>query len=308
MGWLIQVGDEVRLAAVQGGPRPGTLQRRDDSHTARRRPRSFDAARAAGADATIAFVGRDRWADGGVSLSHSLWAALVNGYVDLGTFVGITPYVGSGLGIARARDSIELGALTASRTQNRFAYALNAGAAYRMTDNVSLDVGYQFLHSPNMRYWDLDTGEDRSGVAHFYHSAITPVFVKSGQSRVLPLPPEFVVPQDGSEKQDCERGAAKRWLAQQHEHFSDHSVTYLGDDLQTRSIVCYMESVGNARSFLSAAREVALALIFGGALGNLVDRITTGLVVVAGDITTTAYVEIPKIAREHSSMVPARKL
>ncbi len=35
-------------------------------------------------------------------------------------------------------------------------------------------------------------------------------------------------------------------------------IYYLGDDPQTTSIVIYMESVGNARSFLSAAREVAL--------------------------------------------------
>ncbi len=35
-------------------------------------------------------------------------------------------------------------------------------------------------------------------------------------------------------------------------------ITWLGDDPKTRSIVIYMESVGNARSFLSAAREVAL--------------------------------------------------
>jgi acetyltransferase len=33
---------------------------------------------------------------------------------------------------------------------------------------------------------------------------------------------------------------------------------YLGDDPQTKSIVAYMESVGDARSFMSAAREVAL--------------------------------------------------
>ena len=35
-------------------------------------------------------------------------------------------------------------------------------------------------------------------------------------------------------------------------------IYYLGDDSRTKSIVIYMESVGNARSFLSAAREVAL--------------------------------------------------
>jgi acetyltransferase len=35
-------------------------------------------------------------------------------------------------------------------------------------------------------------------------------------------------------------------------------IYYLGNDPKTRSIVIYMESIGNARSFLSAAREVAL--------------------------------------------------
>ncbi len=36
-------------------------------------------------------------------------------------------------------------------------------------------------------------------------------------------------------------------------------IDHFGDDPHTRSIVCYMESVGDARRFLSAAREVALA-------------------------------------------------
>ncbi|MFN8444582.1 MAG: bifunctional acetate--CoA ligase family protein/GNAT family N-acetyltransferase [Caldilineaceae bacterium] len=35
-------------------------------------------------------------------------------------------------------------------------------------------------------------------------------------------------------------------------------IYYLGDDPRTNSIVIYMESIGNARNFLSAAREVAL--------------------------------------------------
>jgi len=35
-------------------------------------------------------------------------------------------------------------------------------------------------------------------------------------------------------------------------------IYYLGDDPKTKSIVIYMETIGNARSFLSAAREVAL--------------------------------------------------
>nr|WP_202797443.1 bifunctional acetate--CoA ligase family protein/GNAT family N-acetyltransferase [Chthoniobacter flavus] len=36
-------------------------------------------------------------------------------------------------------------------------------------------------------------------------------------------------------------------------------IEFFGDDPQTKSIVCYMESVGDARTFLSAAREVAFS-------------------------------------------------
>src|SRR5947207_14233966 len=35
-------------------------------------------------------------------------------------------------------------------------------------------------------------------------------------------------------------------------------IYYLGNDPRTKSIVIYMETIGDARAFLSAAREVAL--------------------------------------------------
>jgi len=107
------------------------------------------------------------------------------------------------------------------------------------TYSVALD-GVSFFSSEKISCPKCLKREDRSGVEHFYHSAITPVFVKPGQSQVLPLPPEFIVPQDGSEKQDCERVAAKRWLAQHHGHFSDHSVTFLGDDLYANQPLCQL--------------------------------------------------------------------
>jgi len=104
---------------------------------------------------------------------------------------------------------------------------------------IALD-GVSFFSSEKISCSKCLKREDRSGVTHFYHSAITPVFVKPGQSQVLPLPPEFIVPQDGSQKQDCERAAAKRWLAQHQQHFSNHSVTYLGDDLYANHPLCQL--------------------------------------------------------------------
>lgn len=47
----------------------------------------------------------------------------------------------------------------------------------------------------------------------YYHTALLPVLVKPGLDKGIPLAPEYVRPQAGAEKQDCELNAAKRWLA-----------------------------------------------------------------------------------------------
>lgn len=104
---------------------------------------------------------------------------------------------------------------------------------------IAMD-GVNFFSSENLSCPKCLKRQDRNGTEHFYHSAITPVFVKPGQAQVLPLPPEFIVPQDGSEKQDCERVAAKRWLLQHRQHFEDYSVTYLGDDLYANQPLCQL--------------------------------------------------------------------
>src|ERR1700693_3180641 len=52
-----------------------------------------------------------------------------------------------------------------------------------------------------------------------------------GHKQVLPLPPEFIAPQDGAEKQDCERNAAKRWLARHRAGLVHPLPGSLGDDL-----------------------------------------------------------------------------
>ena len=104
---------------------------------------------------------------------------------------------------------------------------------------VVLD-GVTFFSSDKVSCSKCQTRRDSQGTEHFYHSAITPVFAKPGQTQVLPLPPEFITPQDGQEKQDCERAAAKRWLAQHHTHFPDDSITYLGDDLYANQPLCQL--------------------------------------------------------------------
>lgn len=71
-----------------------------------------------------------------------------------------------------------------------------------------------------------------------YHSAITPVIVSPGHSQVVPLRPEFITPQDGQEKQDCEINAAKRWLAAHAGRYATGNDTLLGDDLYAHQPFC----------------------------------------------------------------------
>jgi hypothetical protein len=67
---------------------------------------------------------------------------------------------------------------------------------------------------------------------------IAPVLVKPGHEQVISLEPEFIWPQDGSEKQDCEQNALKRWIERNARRFAPFSLTLLADDLHSRQPTC----------------------------------------------------------------------
>lgn len=78
----------------------------------------------------------------------------------------------------------------------------------------------------------------KNGKVLHRHTAVTPVIVAPGETKVVPLPPEFVQPQDGSDKQDCEVNAGKRWLARWANTYAPWGVTLLGDDLYCHQPFC----------------------------------------------------------------------
>ena len=75
------------------------------------------------------------------------------------------------------------------------------------------------------------TKHEKSGRVRYSHSVVPPVLVSPERSEVISLEPEFVLPQDGDEKGDCERKAAKRWLSSRAQHYPLDKVIVLGDDL-----------------------------------------------------------------------------
>jgi hypothetical protein len=113
-------------------------------------------------------------------------------------------------------------------------------AHFRVLDDqllVALDGTNYFsskaIHCPNCLTRQLTNGQTL-----YYHAAITPAIVCPGQAQVIALPPEYIMPQDGHAKQDCERAGGKRWLATHAAQVAPYGVTFLGDDLYSNQPFC----------------------------------------------------------------------
>ena len=93
------------------------------------------------------------------------------------------------------------------------------------------------------------------------HSAITPVIVCPGRSEVIALPPEFITPQDGHDKPDCERVAGKRWIDKHAKHVAPYGVTLLGDDLYSNQPLCKL-ALQNGFNFLFVCKPDSHATLY----------------------------------------------
>ena len=102
---------------------------------------------------------------------------------------------------------------------------------------VAMD-GVEYFSSYTIACPHCSTQTAKDGTVRYFHAAVTPVIVSPGCSTVLPLAPEFIVPQDGQDKQDCEIVAAKRWLTTHAETYRAQRITILGDDLYCHEPFC----------------------------------------------------------------------
>ncbi len=102
---------------------------------------------------------------------------------------------------------------------------------------VALD-GTNYFASQTIHCQNCLTRQLSNGHTLYYHPAITPVIVCPGRSAVIALPPEYIMPQDGQAKQDCEQEAGKRWISKYAKAVAPHQVTLLGDDLYSKQPFC----------------------------------------------------------------------
>jgi len=95
---------------------------------------------------------------------------------------------------------------------------------------IALD-GTEYFCSQKLGCPQCLTRRRGNGKVESYHAMLAATLVAPGHAMALPLMPEFVAPQDGTEKQDCERNAARRWLAAHGDRVKALRPVYLGDDL-----------------------------------------------------------------------------
>ena len=96
--------------------------------------------------------------------SYSALLLLANAYAEFGTWHGITPYVGAGIGGAYVKwDTLRntAGGITTPHDGSanwRFAWALMAGASYCLTNDLKLDVGYRYANISGGRMFEYASG------------------------------------------------------------------------------------------------------------------------------------------------------
>lgn len=104
---------------------------------------------------------------------------------------------------------------------------------------IAMD-GTEYFRSNKLHCPHCSSRKLKNGTTEYFHAVVTPVIVCPQMPQVLPLVPEFVQPQDGHDKQDCENAAAKRWLLQHGQDYQNQTVTVLGDDLYCHQPLCQL--------------------------------------------------------------------
>ncbi|MEJ0013670.1 MAG: outer membrane protein [Bauldia sp.] len=111
----------------------------------------------------------------------SEWTFLANGYWDIGTWKGFTPFVGAGLGVSYNTisgftdvNTPLLGvAYGATASEWNFAWALHAGLSYKVNDRLTIEAAYRYLDLGNAHTGDLVTFEGDNDVPNnpmeFHH-------------------------------------------------------------------------------------------------------------------------------------------
>jgi len=133
------------------------------------------------------------------------WVGLANMYIDLGTYMCITPYIGGGIGFA----SVSVLGLkdvnvpnnsvfyAADHTETNFAWAVYGGLAYDVNPSVTLDLAYRYTDLGDARSGRVTAFDNSSSYAGLdinditSHDLMLGVRWKLGHEPAVPMPVAF---------------------------------------------------------------------------------------------------------------------
>jgi opacity protein-like surface antigen len=100
--------------------------------------------------------------------NHSALVVMANAYIDLGTWMCLTPFIGAGAGFARHSITglTDVGFVNGSTgfgfasnndfAEWKFAWALHAGVAYNVSNNFKVELAYRYLNFGNVNTSVID--------------------------------------------------------------------------------------------------------------------------------------------------------
>lgn len=151
-----------------------------------------------------------------------------------------------------------------------FSYILNVldksgylDEQYRsFNDNILIGLdGTQYFTSKSIHCDNCNQKKHNNGSITYFHSVVTPVILKPESNRVIALTPEFITPQDGHDKQDCENAAAKRWIKSNGLWLKQLGVTLTGDDLYCKQPICEL-IVQEGLNFILVCKEESHKILY----------------------------------------------
>ncbi|MGM4926379.1 outer membrane protein [Tardiphaga sp. 804_B3_N1_9] len=148
--------------------------------------------------------------------TKSEWVVMANGYVDLGTWWCVTPFVGAGVGMARVNignytdnGAINVGsaggvpfiggpfpsyASAPAASKWNFAWALHTGLAYKVNPAMTVELGYSYMNLGDGQTGPVSTYDGFTRGVAMQFKDITSHDLKLGVRWNLDSPPAYAPP------------------------------------------------------------------------------------------------------------------
>ena len=125
--------------------------------------------------------------------------------------------------------------------ENNLAFAYKEGVLdefHVLDQGVLIALDGVWYHSSKSIHCTHCLHQEHQGITTYYQSTLAATIVKPGNGALIPVQPEMIQNEEGNEKQDCERNAAKRWIKNPAESSAYVHPTILGDAIFSCYPIC----------------------------------------------------------------------